>query len=511
MMQRKSNPLPVLCFFIVLFFLTCPVSALAIPSGTPDPDFVVDIYKPDKTWNGTTLFADCHKDGTARIVEVNMLGEIVWQYVIPANLNQYTKPGFDVELLPNNNILFLLPRNGVYEVDRKGTVVWSYMDSKVSHDVDRLPNGNTLINHGNEDTMDDAQVVEVNPQGNIVWSWHAKDAFNKPPYSTVYKQGWTHSNAVTRLPNGDTMVSLRNFNLTVKVNPRGAVVWKYDWTPVGTNPHEPMLLPNGNLLASLPAVPDEAVELNPQTGQVVWRYTFQMSQPRHGTNRDADRLPNGNTLINDGNKLVEVTPDKEIVWQFTVRGLDMPLSQGTLAIYLFKSERIGYMDPEFSITSPQQGACSPKETAISIQYSDVDLNRIWYRIYDRTNQRWATEEITYVTNSWKDALTFEGKVIGQDKVTLDTGDYTLHVWAASTGWGDENLFVPKKVITAEKTVDFSVTATCQATQPPVTLGGSPAPSPTDIPTKATPLQIPILLTGIGIAVLVAGLSGKWGR
>lgn len=127
-----------------------------LPKGTPDPDITVAIYNSDKAWNGLTLLPDNHKSDRPRIIEVNMLGEIVWQYQLPDYLKQYTNPGFDVELLSNNNILFLLPRSGVYEINRNGTIVWSYKDTKVSHDADRLPNGNTLVVFGNMDSTNDA-------------------------------------------------------------------------------------------------------------------------------------------------------------------------------------------------------------------------------------------------------------------------------------------------------------------------------------------------------------------
>jgi hypothetical protein len=487
--------------------MVVPVSALVVPAGTPDPDFTVDIYKPDKTWNGTTLFADYHTANNARIVEVNMQGEIVWEYVLPGDLQQFTNPGFDIELLPSNNILILLPNKGLYEIDRKGNIVWSYLDSKVSHDVDRLPNGNTLINFGGEDQKDDAQVKEVNSKGEIVWSWHAKDSFNKPPYDTIYIKGfgWTHSNAVMRLPNGNTLVNFRNFNLTAEVNPQGVVVWQHDWSSIGQNPHDPVILPNGNILVCLPFKPDLVVEMNRNTNEIVWEYIISKDQSNLGFARDADRLPNGNTLINDGRRLIEVSPAKEIVWQLTVESLrEGKLENQLINRCLYKSERIGYMDPQFSITSPQQGICSPKETDISIQYSDVDLNRIWYRIYDRNGNKWATDNITYVTNNWKDAVTFIGKETGQNKVTLDNGDYTLHVWASSNGWGDENLYVPVKVITVEKTEDFKVTSDCAITKPISSASVSTTSSAgiTTAQSTAAPLPWAIALFGISVGFIV---------
>jgi iron complex transport system substrate-binding protein len=66
--------------------------------------------------------------------------------------------------------------------------------------------------------MNDPQVKEVSAKGEIVWSWYARDHFYRLPFKDVYEEGWTHTNSATRLSNGDTLISLRNFNLTVEVN-----------------------------------------------------------------------------------------------------------------------------------------------------------------------------------------------------------------------------------------------------------------------------------------------------
>ena len=132
------------------------------PPGTPDPAFLVDVNVPGKAWQGTTLFADNHDTARPRIVEVNMAGEVTWEYVLPADVRSYTNPGEDVELLPNGNILALFPKKGVYEITKGKQVAWKYLDAKVSHDADRLPNGNTLI------TASD-RILEVTPEKEVVW------------------------------------------------------------------------------------------------------------------------------------------------------------------------------------------------------------------------------------------------------------------------------------------------------------------------------------------------------
>ncbi len=300
----------------------------AMPRGTVDPDIQIDIYESDKAWAGTTLLADNHNPARPRIIEVNMLGEIVWEYLIPKNLG---KPS-EVEWLPNDNVLFTSHGKGVYEIDRNGDIVWSYLTNKVSHDADRLPNGNTIFIFGMEDQVSDAQVTEVNPKGEIVWTWYAKDHFDKPPYKDIYEGGWTHVNAVTRLPNGNTLISLRNFHFVVEVDPQGSVVRTLG-EGIFYYQHDPEIQPNGNVLATSP-LRGQIVEIDPETGAIAWEFRARQLFPR-----DADRLPNGNTLITGAARIVEVTTEGNIVWQLTVKGI----SEGIKAQpeYLYKAERIG--------------------------------------------------------------------------------------------------------------------------------------------------------------------------
>ena len=210
-----------------------------------------------------------------------------------------------------------------------------------------MPNGNTLYVYGDNDRIDEAQVKEVDPSGNLVWSWSAKSAFDVEPYRGIEEQGWTHANAVSRLSNGNTLVNLRNFDLTVEVNPEGEVVWSFDWktlfdrTPVrGTyGPHEPEILPENHLLICLQwDTPYQVVEIDRGTGELVWAYR------REGlrTARDSDRLPNGNTLIvgvikgKEESVIFEVTPEGEIVWQLKLKDMPTLHSPG----WFYKAERI---------------------------------------------------------------------------------------------------------------------------------------------------------------------------
>ena len=312
------------------------------PRGIADPAFVVDIINPEKIAPGTTLVGDLHDLTQPRIVEVNRLGEIVWKYDIPGELKEYTNPGFSAVPLQNGNILAAFPRNGVYEINRTTkAIVWKFIDSKASHDAERLWNGNTLVVDGGygRDTMEDAQVREINPQGQVVWSWYAKDEFNRAPYNVITNNEWTHTNAASRLENGNTLVSLRNFNLVAEVDKNGKLV-RTIGEGVMRQQHDPEELPNGNILFANPGRPPQAVEID-TSGKIVWSYLIPQDTPfASASTRDADRLQNGNTLITAANRLIEVTPQGDIVWQFRLKDIQFISEDDAKSRGFYKAIRI---------------------------------------------------------------------------------------------------------------------------------------------------------------------------
>jgi hypothetical protein len=313
-----------------------PTPVVTQPAGTPDPAFKVDVYVPEKAWQGTTVLADNHDTTRPRIVEVNMLGEVTWEYVLPANLREYTNPGLDVEPLSNGNILFLLPRNGVYEITRGKQIAWKYLNPKVSHDADRLPDGNTLIAFGAYDTTEDLQVKEIDRRNMLVWSWQAKQAFNRAPYLGISSEGWTHTNAVTRLANGNTLVSLRNFNLMAEVDRDGRLVRTLG-EGLAEGQHDPEVQPDGNILFANHGRPQAAVLMAPN-GTVLWQY--EIPDMKAWPIRDVNRLPNGNTLITGADRILEVTPEKEIAWQMKLAGVVFSSPQETASRGFYKAVRV---------------------------------------------------------------------------------------------------------------------------------------------------------------------------
>ncbi|MBI5525543.1 MAG: hypothetical protein HY897_04350 [Deltaproteobacteria bacterium] len=322
------------------------------------PGLVVEVHDTSRAFRGTTLLAESY---TSRVIEVDMDGNVVWEWKVPQEYLGPRQGPPEADMLPNGNVQVLLSSFGIVEVSRgqdggaDGEVVWSAEIAPIDHDADRLASGNVIFVFGMNDLLGDTVVTEIAPDGKVVWEWAASAAYGAEFPDTG--PDWAHVNAVERLDNGDTLISPRDFYLTTIVNSEGHVVREYRYGLFGaaTDPHEPNLLPDGNLLVCLQKdAPYQAVEIVASAGtdvdparDVVWAY-------RHPTPfrtaRDCDRLPNGNTLIvgvqrtsaapdsmDEESTMIEVTPEGDVVWQLTLRGVEAAGTPG----YFYKAQRLG--------------------------------------------------------------------------------------------------------------------------------------------------------------------------
>jgi hypothetical protein len=300
-----------------------------------NPKMVVSNYDSDKAFNGTTLFGlNAKQNKSMSIIEVDMNGNIIWSYILPELIKKNRKRAglMDIKRLPNGNTLFNVMGAGIYEINTLGEVIWQHLDQHATHDLDRLKNGNIIYIRGWVE-KGEPHVVEVDSTGKVVWQWDGLEEYDIKPFSEVFSEGWIHANSVTRLKNGNTLISLRNFDMLIEVDKAGKTVWSqkflcparrtwrqrgvdslYDGDHLrGCNLHEPEIQPNGNILVASHS-PWTTYEIT-RDGEVVWEADHRdvgFTSPR---SRDVDRLPNGNTLIQVDNVLYELTHDKQIVWQ----------------------------------------------------------------------------------------------------------------------------------------------------------------------------------------------------
>ncbi|WP_147821914.1 aryl-sulfate sulfotransferase [Salidesulfovibrio onnuriiensis] len=298
---------------------------LALPALAAAADYTVDV-NTDKAFRGTTLFAETMDPKHPRIVEVDMDGAVVWEYAIPTEIVRGGHPGqaMDIEWIPETDtILFVMPLKGIYEVDRNKQIVWKHLTKRVSHDADKLPNGNILYSFAWE-RENDTQVFEITPDGKEVWHWRAVEHIapsERRHKGPVRQDGFCHVNGVMRLDNGQTRISMRNFNMAVEVDQKGTIVWSLRELSNGKearNIHDPRTLPNGNIILSTHG-PQRIFEVT-RDGRLV---NCRRDKNIHLV-RSHQVLPNGNILCTDADKLMELTPDlREIVWQLRKPGVDI--------------------------------------------------------------------------------------------------------------------------------------------------------------------------------------------
>ena len=219
-------------------------------------------------------------------------------------------------------------RNGIDRVNLTTsavTPVWSAItpgkEASRYHDADRVNATRYVVA---DIYLDRLFVVDV-AADRIVWTWNASDAY---PTSSggSYPVDWTHVNDVEVLPDGRVMASLRNQDQVVFVDPETGI--EESWTlgaedeyEILYEQHNPDFIPEsmgGPAVIVSDSENDRVQECQRVDGE--WRRTWAWSDYRMQWPRDADRLPNGNTLITDsnGDRVFEVDASGTIVWSVDV-------------------------------------------------------------------------------------------------------------------------------------------------------------------------------------------------
>jgi hypothetical protein len=161
------------------------------------------------------------------------------------------------------------------------------------------------------DKRSDAQVIEIDMKGKTVWKWFAVNCLEnevRPRRYNMERGGFFHANSAMRLKNGNTLISLKGYDMVLEVNPNGEAVWiKRGVIRV----HDPSILENGNILLATNK-PYGLYELS-REGLVTWSYFKSDVQ----TITCCNRLPNGNTLVAARNNILELSAHGKVVWKLT--------------------------------------------------------------------------------------------------------------------------------------------------------------------------------------------------
>jgi hypothetical protein len=313
-------------------------------------------YDPDRASPGFTLFAPSAETNRT-VYLIDLRGEVVhsWEMPYPPGYAYLTERGrlFYNGKIPSQSRIGRAAYmcGAALEMDWNGKVLWEVHHPEHTHDGIRLKNGNVLlickkplaeeivqrVSGGRPGTEYDNgkmigdYLVEMTTGGNIVWEWRAWEHLDpvKDGITAVQddRDVWTLANGVSEMPDGNILLSFRHISTVVMIDRQtGAIYWKLGAPPL-SGQHAPYMLANGNVLlfdngphrldATFPF--SRVLEIDPATKNIVWK--FQEAIPSNFFSpriSNAQRLPNGNTLIDEGwfGRFFEVTPQGDVVWEY---------------------------------------------------------------------------------------------------------------------------------------------------------------------------------------------------
>ncbi len=287
-----------------LGFVTLTLTILAVAAlWAAIPAQAADDVKATPVQTGTGHHFACTDYSGNKVFLVGTDGKVEWEYK--------TGTCDDLWVLPNGNLLFNTG-HGALEVDRDKKTVFSYESPSEVYACQRLANGNTFIG---ECTA--ARLIEVEPSGKIAFELPI------PPPDPKYA-GHAYIRNARKLTNGNYLVCFYSQEVVRELDSKGGVVAEI---PAVGGPHSAARLPNGNTIVACGDLKKEArvFEVD-KTGKTVWQITHdELPGISLKFMTGFQRLPNGNTVLSNwvghgefgkAPGIIEVTPDKKVVWTF---------------------------------------------------------------------------------------------------------------------------------------------------------------------------------------------------
>jgi hypothetical protein len=323
------------------------------PSRAPG---AVRIHVPALAFEGLNLFVSSH---APQAILMDMDGNVVRTWACDASKAfpairfrgrlQHEGAQFfrDALLLPDGDVVAMFQDIGLVRLGAASEVRWAWQAS-VHHEIFADGGGSiwTLTHekrpwpdlHPDGPVLDDF-VVELSPDGRPIRQVSILESFQRSLYLPLltrlrHEADVLHTNSVqifdgslakrSRLfRKGNILLTIRDLGFLAILDPdEHRIVWAL--TGQWHRQHSARLLPTGHLilfdnLGTLRAA-SRILELDPFTQEVLWRFGGVPGEDFFSeTNGFVRRLPNGNTLVGEANggRVLEVTPDRRVVWEFT--------------------------------------------------------------------------------------------------------------------------------------------------------------------------------------------------
>jgi len=340
--------------FTLALVIALLASATVLSVGYEPPE--LEPGNIDQRANGTTIVAvqgfhfkgQGDKKKPARLVGLDPEGNVSWIY---SGTRRGASWFYDSDPLPNGDVLAVntmkvygYGRTQVYRLDpRTKERVWEVtLDLTDTHDVDLINGDQLLVANmrqwdGSVGVSNDRLVIydisgiingtqERVTEDDVVWEWHFKNHY---PESTDggMSDDWTHVNDVDKIGPGQYLASPRNFDQVIVVNrSTGEIDHQLGGDgklSIINEQHNPTYLETEDGKPTILVADSENERVVEYTctelagGECEWERVCTVGEDQLNWPRDADRLPNGNTLIVDsmGHRVLEVTPTGRIVWE----------------------------------------------------------------------------------------------------------------------------------------------------------------------------------------------------
>lgn len=308
-------------------------------------------YKKEHAYNALNLLCSGHGP-EALLMDMN--GNILhkWKKAIFSVWPDYKAKSREhevwrrIHLFENGDLLAIFDGIGLIKIDRNSKLIWAnpcraHHDVFVSEDkkIYVLTRKASIISRYNksEPILEDFISI-LDQDGGEINKVSILKCFENSKYAPILnKEGMKgdimHTNTIEVIEDkklellsenfkrGNILVAMPRMDLVCVIDmEKETVVWAL--ANLWKAQHQPTILDNGNILIfdNLGSNNESrVVEFDPRTQDIFWEYAGSKQDPFFSeTCGSCQRLPNGNTLISEteAGRAFEVTPEKEIVWEF---------------------------------------------------------------------------------------------------------------------------------------------------------------------------------------------------
>ena len=336
-----------------------------VAGSTPAGDSKgVITHEPERTQPGINFVVSAHRPGAVLMdMDGNILHE--WQAeFLDLFPSQQKSPPYThnfwrhAELLPNGDVVGIWHHFGIFRLDRNSKILWAH-EEYAHHDLFVTEAGEIyylraiirpFAELGGKKGLEDFIVVRdlagrelrklsmATALAPIEWPRLRQELIRRSNARNygLGRNAWRdpfHTNAIWMLSEqeasalgepfrpGNLLVSMCLLDTIAVIDMEEETARWWQTGPFGLQ-HQPRVTPDGKIAVfnNFQTFESSTVQIfDPKAAEMTWEYQGPESDRLHSrTSGGVDVLPNGNVLILESNKgrILEVTPDKRVVWQY---------------------------------------------------------------------------------------------------------------------------------------------------------------------------------------------------